>query len=380
MKDKIEHIIKTNSIINQLYTFLGSLLIQLLGLFLKENKKTILFVSFMGKNFNDSPKAIYDRMVSDPYFKDYTFIWAFKETDKYEIQNKNTKVIKMDSFNYLKTALTASYWITNVNIERGLHFKKNYTKSVNTWHGIPLKKVGNDVAGRNDFDFSDTTLFCYSGEYEYEIYKRAFNLNDKNLYKIGMPRNDLILENDQKTIEEVKKKYHIKDKKVILYAPTWREDPEDLKLMDLLEWEESLSKEYILLVKAHGLAKDWKFRENSFVIDVSDYEETSELMLIADILITDYSSIMFDYSLLEKPIFIYLTDYEKYKKERGVYFDLKASQLSVFESDSSLLAYIKDYDEEEEKIKSKEFSQKFIEVREANSTQQIVERIKEEIV
>lgn len=380
MKDKIEHIIKTNSTINQLYTLLGSLLIQFIGFFLKENKKTILFVSFMGKNFNDSPKAIYDQMVIDPYFKDYKFIWAFKDVNKYKFKNKNTEVIQMDSFHYLKTALTSSYWITNVNIERGLHFKKSYTKSVNTWHGIPLKKIGNDVAGRNDFDFSDTNLFCYSGNYEYEIYKRAFNLNDQNLYKIGMPRNDLILENNKEVVKKIREKYALKDKKIILYAPTWREDPEDLELMDLLEWEKLLSKDYVLLIKGHGLAKDWEFKENSFVIDVSEYEETSELMIASDILITDYSSIMFDYSLLEKPIFIYMTDYEKYKKERGIYFDLKESELSVFEADSSLLSHLQSYNEKEEKMKSKAFSEKFIEVREANSTQQIVHRIKEEII
>lgn len=377
MKKKLENIIKKNTYINKLYTLLGSLLVKVLGMFIRETPKTILFVSYMGKNFNDSPKAIYDLIIKDPYFKDYTFIWAFNDVDKYEIKEDNTRIVKMDSFNYLLTALRASYWITNVNIERGLHFKKNYTKSINTWHGVPLKKVGNDVEGRNDFNFSDTNLFCYSSEYEYAIYQEAFKLTDSNLYKVGMPRNDLIIQNNPAINDKVRNKYNIKNKKIILYAPTWREDPEDLKLMDFKQWEQELSEEYVLMVKIHGLAQKVDLSNNKFVLDVSDYEETSELIVAADILITDYSSIMFDFALLNKVIFIYTTDYEKYARERGLYFDLKATDLSVFNQDTELLEYIKVYDEEKEMRITEEFNREFIEVRTPDATEKIIELIKE---
>src|SRR5699024_696515 len=181
MKKKIEKILKTNALFNKLYTLIGSFIVKFIGFFVNKDPKTILFVSYMGKNFNDSPKMIYDSLIADPYFNEYTFIWAFNEPEKYNLSDKNTKKVKMDSYEYLLTALKAEYWITNVNIERGLHFKKKYTKSINTWHGIPLKKVGNDVKGRNDFDFSNTNLFCYSSDYEYDIYRKAFNLTNENL-------------------------------------------------------------------------------------------------------------------------------------------------------------------------------------------------------
>lgn len=378
MKQKLEAIIKKNSFINKLYTWIGSLLVKALGLFVKEQPKTILFVSFMGKNFNDSPKVIYDKLIKDPTFKDYTFIWAFTQPDNYKIDNENTRKVKMDSFAYLKTALTASYWVTNVNIERGLHFKKNYTKFINTWHGVPLKKIGNDVEGRNDFDFSDTNVFCYSGLYEYEIYKRAFKLTDENLHEIGMPRNELLLENDQNLAIKIKEQLNISNKKIILYAPTWRENPHDLELMNLELWEQALADEYVLLVKSHGLSQRFAIGKTSFVKDVSDYEETAELLLAADILITDYSSIMFDFALLDKPIFIYMPDYEKYVSERGVYFDLRASGLSIFETAAPLLDYIQDYDPQTEEKKSREFGEKFIEVREPNASQTIINLMKEE--
>ena len=377
MKRKIENLFKSNSFLNKLYTFIGSFIVRCIGFFVKKKEKTILFVSYMGKNYNDSPKSIYKAMLADPVFKDYTFIWAFNDPDEYMLE-KNTKSVKMDSFKYLITALSAEYWITNVNIERGLHFKKNYTKSVNTWHGIPLKKVGNDVKGRNDFDFSNTNVFSYSGEYEHDIYKKAFKLLDNNLYKIGMPRNDLIIENDPEIKKQVRNKYNIKDKKIILYAPTWRDDPNDLELMDLEKWEEELADDYVLLIKAHGLSEQFNIKTNDFIMDVSDYEETSELIVAADILITDYSSIMFDFALLSKPIFVYVPDYEKYLKERGLYFDLFETELSIFQESTDLLGYIKEFDEAKEQEKTKKFSKKYNEVQTPDSTEKIISLIKEE--
>lgn len=378
MKKKIEKIIKTNSFINKLYTFIGSKLVSFIGLFFKKEAKTILFVSYMGKNFNDSPKMIYDALIKDPFFKGYRFIWAFNEPDNYQLTDARTETVKMDSLEYLATALRANYWVTNVNIERGLHFKKDYTKSINTWHGVPLKKVGNDVQGRNDFDFSDTNLFCYSGEFEYEIYQDAFKLKANNLFEIGMPRNDLVLENNQAFVEKIKEKYSIQDKKIILYAPTWREDPEDLKLMNVKQWEEKLGADYVLLVKAHGLAKRFNIGQTDFVIDVSDYEETAELIIAADILITDYSSIMFDFSLLAKPIFIYAPDYEKYINERGVYFDLKTSALTIFEEDQALLNHLLTFNQDKEEQNAKLFGDQFIEVKTPNATEKIISLMKEE--
>ena len=377
MKQKIEQIIKSNSFINRLYTMLGSLIVKTIGLFVNKDPKTILFVSYMGKSFNDSPKMIYDVLISDPEFNDYTFIWAFNDTNKYKLKESNTKIVKMDSFQYLLTALKAEYWITNVNIERGLHFKKKYTKSINTWHGVPLKKIGNNVKGRNDFDFSDTNLFCYSGDYEYKIYKEAFNLTSDNLHKLGMPRNDVVIENNPKVKEKIKNDYGIKDKKIILYAPTWRDDPNDLTIMDLKQWETNLSDEYVLLLKAHGLSKQFNIVENNFIIDVSDFEETSELIVAADILITDFSSIMFDYSLIKKPIFIYAPDYKKYSEERGLYFDLKETSLKVFEDSENLLEYIQVFDEAKERSISEKFGKKYNQVNMPNSTEKIISLMKE---
>src|SRR5699024_1491497 len=211
----------------------------------------------------------------------------------------------------------------------------------------------------------------------YNIYKEAFNLTDDNLYKLGMPRNDVVIENNLGIKKKIKEKYGIKDRKIILYAPTWRDDPNDLDLMDLKQWEAILADEYVLLLKAHGLSEQFNIKENNFVIDVSDFEETSELIVAADILITDYSSIMFDFALTSKPIFLYVPDYEKYSDERGLYFDLMKTELSVFKNALSLLEYIQKFDEDKERDISKKFGQEFNEVNTPDATEKIISLVKE---
>lgn len=376
MKKKIENIIKNNSLINRMFTFFGSLVFKLFGVFVKKEDKSILFVSYMGKSFNDSPKKIFEELIDDKYFEDYTFYWAFSNVDKYKVPN-NVKVVRMDSMEYFKTALKTSIWVTNVNIERGLHFKKKSTCYVNTWHGIPLKNVGNDVKGRNDFDFSGISYFPYSGDFEKEIYTRAFKVKDKNLRLTGMPRNDILITGDKSIVNKVKEEYGIHDQKIILYAPTWRDNEKDLPPLDLSIWDNLISNGYVLFVRSHGLVEKFEGLNSRGVIDVSDYEETADLLLSADILVTDYSSIMFDYSLTEKPIFIYAPDYEKYNSERGMYFDLKTKSLPVFDNEIDLVENIKNLDEGLEKENVIKFKKEFFGYSSSDSTQKIVEFLKD---
>lgn len=371
---KLEQILKSNSLFNKLYSIVGSLAVKMVGFFVRMKPKTVLFISFSGKSFNDSPKDIYDAMIADPYFDDYTFIWAFRNPDKYVMDERTLKV-KVDTFGYLLTALSAQYWVTNVNIERGLHFKKSYTKYINTWHGIPMKYVGNNVSGRSDFNFYTVDLFTYSGDYEYEIYKEAFKLDDSNLFKFGMPRNEILIENSSVNRDEVLNELGIVDKKVILYAPTWREDESDLVLMDLGKFSEALADEYVFLIKMHGLSDRIEIDNGSFVYDVSDYEDTSKLLLAVDVLITDYSSIMFDFGLLNRPILLYMQDYDKYKKERGLYFDVKDTGLSFSTSSDSLLNAIKTLDFNEQALITESFTSRFIEVKEVGATASIIEKV-----
>jgi CDP-glycerol glycerophosphotransferase len=168
--------------------------------------------------------------------------------------------------------------------------------------------------------------------YSSRIFRRAFAF-DKEILEIGYPRNDILVnKNNEKKISDLKRKLKLPaDKKVILYAPTWRDNEHYGSLrykfdspIDFSYLKDKLSSEYIILVKAHYLVgehiDDTKYQ--GFLYQFSAAFDIAELYLISDLLITDYSSVMFDYSLLRRPMFFYTYDLEQYKDNlRGFYFD-----------------------------------------------------------
>lgn len=120
MRDRLIYILKHNKFIQKLYVVIMSFVFKVWGTFLKTDDKLVLFVSFMGKNFNDSPKVLYDYMQTHPEYKGKHCVWAFEHPENYP----ELETVKIDTLPYFKMALKAKYWITNTNIERGLKFKK----------------------------------------------------------------------------------------------------------------------------------------------------------------------------------------------------------------------------------------------------------------
>ena len=153
----IEHLLKHNRFIQRVYIVVFSALFRFLGIFVKTNPKQVLFQSLKGKNYGDSPRVIFEAMKTDPFFKGYTYVWAFDKPDQFEAEG--AKKVRLNSLAYFLTALGSGIWIANVNIERGLQFKKRHTIYLNTWHGCgPLKKDGNSQGNRKDYNFSKTDI------------------------------------------------------------------------------------------------------------------------------------------------------------------------------------------------------------------------------
>lgn len=319
----------------------------------------------MGLNFNDSPKAIYDYMQTHPEYKGYRCVWAFEDPSKFP----NLETVKIDTPAYFKTALRAKYWITNTNIERGLRFKKKDQKYLNTWHGIALKYIGNDVAGRNDFNFDTVDHLCVCGDYDERVYKTAFRAKESSYLKVGLPRNEELWNVTDEKKAEMRRKLGIPaDKKVILYAPTWRESTDGGKSYEIKppihfdEWKKELGDEYVVLFRAHHqTTKVLGVQYDEFVREASSYPAVNDLMIAADILITDYSAIAFDYSILCRPIFCYAYDYDTYLAERGTYFQIddKYPNKSC-RTEEELLSRIKGIDYETECANTKRFRDEFI--------------------
>ncbi len=326
MRQRLIYILKHNARIQKLYRVVMSFVFRVWGTFLPIDDKLVVFVSFMGMGFNDSPKAIYDYMQSDEKYKGYRCVWAFEHPEKFA----ELDTVRIDSLAYFKTALKAKYWITNTNIERGLKFKKQSQVYLNTWHGIALKHIGNDCPGRMDYNFDTVDYLVVSGDHDEKVWKSAFNADERTYLRCGMPRNEELWLATEAQKKELREKLGIpENKKVILYAPTWRDSLDGGKSYKITPpihfdaWKKELGGEYIVLFRAHHQTTEiLGVQYDEFVRDVSDYPMVNDLMIASDMLITDYSAIAFDYAILCKPILCYAYDYETYLAERGTYFDI----------------------------------------------------------
>lgn len=376
LRSKVAYILKHNKVLLTIYKTIMSAAIKTLGIFVKRDDFLALFVSYSGKKFDDSPRVLFEAMKADQRFKGFHFVWAFEEPTKFKIENADT--VRIDSLKYFITALKAKIWITNVNIERGLNFKKKGTIFLNSWHGTGPKKNGNAIKTRNDYDFSNVDIFCCDGEYTKSHFVKWFNVRESSMLWCGRPREDELFEFTDADTIRIRKKLNIPDEKqVLLYMPTWR----DYKNSDAdySLWEKRLCDKYVLLCRTHHFDIKVKSVENSngFFIDVTTYPDVNELYWVADILISDYSSAFFDFGLLGKPMFCFANDYDKFASITGLFIDLRSEfPNGIMESDEDLISAIckMDYDKECQKVK--QYVAKYVS-HPVNATQACLDRMYE---
>ena len=371
MKKRLINFIKYNRFFLAIYKFFGNLFIKVFSLFIRIDSKKILFVSFGGRKFDDSPKALYEQIKKDKFFEGYKLVWAFINPKDFD--DLECKKVKIDTISFYKQALSAKIWITNSSIQRGLKLKRKKTIKINTWHGTPLKKLGEDVQkskGKVKITKANgKIIYCSQSEYDRQIFTRLFSTDKQNILLSDLPRNDKLHKFTQTEKQQIKQDLGIDlSKKVILYAPTFREFNRDglnncyiKPPIDLDKWQQKLSSEYVLLFRAHyEVIKAIGITESEFVIDVSAYPSLDNLMAISDLLISDYSSIYFDYSILEKPMLNFAYDYEEYIKERGLYLDIQKDLMFTINYDEdSLINEILTLDVEKEKELTKKRKEKF---------------------
>ena len=373
MHDKIAWLIKHIPFIQWLYQKVMSLVFRVMGLFISVDDKLVLLSSYGGDQYSDSPKVIFEAMKTDSRFTGYHFVWAFGDPSKFDVPGADK--VKIDTLSYFKTALRAKVWITNVNIERGLHFKKKSQVYLNTWHGTGPKKGGNAVKGRKDYDFSYVDIVCVDGKYARDEMVNWFNARDEHLLYSGRPREDELFTFTQEDTVRVRSALKIPDdKKVLLYMPTWREYG-NLELNTEL-WEKELSAEYVMLVRAHHFSKKGiSISGDRFWIDVSSYHDVNDLYWISDVLISDYSSAFFDYGLLGKPMVCFGYDYEKYEAGNGFLMDLKNEFPSgIKRTETEVIEFIKSMNYQDESNRCKAYVDGYVS-HTGNATQMCIDRI-----
>lgn len=379
--------VKQSAWLYSIYYHVGSFMVNILKLFLKPDGKLFLFVSYGGRKFDDSPKDIYEAMLNDSRFEGYKFVWAFRKPDNFVIGSG--KKIKIDTLQYYITALRARVWITNVGITRALSFKGIHTLVINSWHGTPIKKIGFDAINENTFvgKGEPIDIQLAQGDYEVERYSQAFSLPKGFVFKTGLPRNDtLVSGNTTDNITILKKKLGLpSDKKVILYAPTYRDyELENNSVcvmktsLNLDRWKDLFKDKYVLLVRAHvAVMKVLNLKEDEFVRDFSKYPTLNDVLLVTDILISDYSGIIFDFSILGRPIICYTYDYEKYNTMRGLYFDVR-KELSFASKEDELIVLIQNIDLYREIDRTISFRKKYVQ-QFGDASQKVLDLIEDKI-
>ena len=408
IKTKIVEISKENVFFRKIFRYLLHIYrytrFKLRGIGKKVDNHLIIFHTFNGKAYSDTPKAIYKYMQDHSEYDDYKYIWAFKDPEKYKYleNNKNTKVVKSNSKEFEECLQKAKYWIFNYRAGDHQYPKKNQV-FVQCWHGTPLKKLGYDLKGTHNAMNSeeeihkkykvDAKKFKYiisPSKFASEKFISAWNLEKTNMtdkvLEKGYPRNDFLYNFKEEDVKRIKQELNIPDdKKVILYAPTWRDDQHQAGVgytykteVDFDMLQKNLEKDYVLLFRAHYLvANSFEFdKYKGFIYNVSEVDDINELYIISDILVTDYSSVFFDYANLKRPMLFYMYDFDKYKDDlRGFYIDLEELPGKITKTEADLIEAIKETNNFEYNDKYKKFNEKYNYLDDGQATKRVVEEI-----
>lgn len=313
------------------------------------DERMILFESYLGRQYACSPRALYEELMRSGRGKEFRIVWAFEAPERYQgsVRGTNVLLVRYGSREHMQAYARAKYWITNYRIPVHVR-KKRGQVYVQTWHGTPLKKIGCDTVNHLEIKAANRRTHGYyrrdgrqidhlisPSAFYTEKVASAFAMDhaDGRALELGYPRNDCLFTFTKKDVAALKETLHIPlDKKVILYAPTWRDDQHQAGVgytyrmgLDMERLKESLGPDHVILFRAHYMIRRlFDFREfEGFLYDVSDYDEIGHLYIVSDLLVTDYSSVFFDFANLKRPILFYMYDHQEYKERlRDLYFDI----------------------------------------------------------
>ena len=299
-------------------------------------RPAVLYSSFDGRQYSDSPRAVHEELARRDSGLEH--LWVVR--DQQAAVPAGVRAVALNSAEW-HDALARSRWIVT-NTQLPEWFERAAGQFVvQTWHGTPLKRIGRDLAGSPCADAAymasmprraaQWSVLLSPNSFSTPILRRAFGHTGEVL-ECGYPRNDLLYATDRdKVADAVRAGLGIPDgSRVVLYAPTWREDrPKqggryglDLQL-DLRQARQALGDDHVLLVRRHYMVGG-SIPESGFVRDVSRYPDVAELLLISDVLVTDYSSLMFDFAPTGRPMLFHTYDLAHYRDTlRGFYFDFE---------------------------------------------------------
>ncbi|MDF9813510.1 CDP-glycerol glycerophosphotransferase family protein [Streptomyces sp. SPB162] len=301
-------------------------------------RDTVLYSSFEGRQYSDSPRAVHEELVRRDAALDH--LWVVRDA---RVQLPPTaRAVIHGSAAWHEALARTRHLVTNTHLPAWFE-RRNGQRVLQTWHGTPLKRIGHDLAGTLCADLPHLwpqpgrghqwDVLISPNPYSTPLLRQALGY-DGEVVETGLPRTDVLFADDRdKLAEEVRNRLGLPaGKRVVLYAPTQRDDRVyddrhyrlDLAL-DLAAAESALAADHVLLVRAHPLVADRvPVNGGGFARDVSGYPDLAELLLVADVLVTDYSSVMTDFANTGRPMLFLTPDLDHYRDTvRGFYLDFE---------------------------------------------------------
>lgn len=357
----------------------------------KIKKNKIVFDNFSGKGYGCNPKYIAEEIIRQKL--DYDLVWLV--SDMNQEFPKEIRKVKFRSIRALYELATAHIWIDNVRNFKGVNKKKNQFY-IQTWHGgIGLKHVEKAteetlpeeylVDAKNDGKITD--LFITNNKFQEEYIRENFWYSGKILC-CGTPRCDIIYKPNEEIKEKVYNYFNIdKNKKIIMYAPTFRKyDNFDAYKFDYKKcckiFKQKYGKDFVMLIRLHPNIsnKSNNFKYDNIIKNATNYPDVQELLAITEAVISDYSSVSFEVALVNKPAFLFSKDLKDYiSNDRKIMFDIKDLPFEMSETEDELFDKILKFSQTEYAKKCEKFNKKLGVIHNEYSSTQIVQIIKERI-
>ncbi len=356
-------------------------------------KNRVVFSSYYGRGYSDNAKAVAEELIKRSSKAE--LIWLCKNEKEAESLPPEIKPCNFNSSARIKALATARVWVDNARKYERLRKKKNQFY-LQCWHGFPLKRIEKDAVSAMAPDFEagairdskNTDLLLAYSEFDKKILERCF-WYDGEIAVWGVPRNDVFINPPAETASKIRKTLSLpEDRKLVLYAPTFRADHSvDAYKIDAAALKDSLCKrfsgEWTVLIRLHpNVAKQ---SEGLFpydgigIVDATAYPDMQELLVGSDILITDYSSSMFDFGLSARPCFRFASDIEAYKGDRNFYFEFEEIPFPAAYNNAEMVALIENFDEDKYLSERKAFYDKLNFVTDGKAAARCADWIEEKI-
>lgn len=350
--------------------------------------KRIVFLNFNGRGYGCNPKYICDALLKDD--EEFDLIWLVSTLNYYT--PIEVRKVKYNSVKALYNLATANVIITNTKNDLRIIKKKNQ-KVVQTWHASYSPKCLEKAAKLNKqykkesiHNSKQTDYFLSNSKIQSKEYIDNFWC-ECEILEVGYPRNDILFSDNHELINSIKVSLEIKDnEKILLYAPTFRDDYKTTSyLTNLKEIKMKLDKtgdQWKILIRLHPNAEKYAhiYKYDSDFVNVTKYPDMQELLMISDILITDYSSSMFDFSIMKKTVYIYAKDIEEYMTLRGLKPMFYQLPFQVYTNETELINALSDYLEVEMKYRIDNFLIEYGNFDDGHASERVCKLIKSKMI